>query len=152
MNLAYQDDIGNPIRRLRRAPHISSEQEWIFHHQMQVDLEPGLATITTSIGGYGLGSYGGIPYGGAAYRSPEVMLRWSDDATKTWSNDHMASAGALAEYRMRVIWRRLGRSRDRVYELVATDAVPWRIADAYLQATPGFAPQERLLKQIGKIA
>ena len=154
MNLAYQDDIGNPIRRLRRAPHISSEQEWIFHHQMQVDLEPALGMVPAGPSGYGMGPYGGIPYGAGntLYRTPEISLRWSDDATKTWSNDHLASAGATGEYRTRVIWRRLGRSRDRIYELVATDAVPYRVCDAYLLATPGFAPQERLSKQMGKVA
>ena len=31
-----------PIQRIRTAPHISNEQEWMFHQQLQVYLESGL--------------------------------------------------------------------------------------------------------------
>lgn len=117
MSTEFHDEDGDPIRRMRRAPHISQEQEWIFHHQLQVDLEPGLALQV------GQGS------------DPQIILRWSDDGAKTWSNQHWAPAGKVGEYRKRIIWRRLGRSRDRVYEIVVTDPIPWRIVDAYLKVS-----------------
>lgn len=103
------------IQRIRRAPHISNEQEWTFHTQLQVYLESGLANIS------GPGN------------SPIISLRFSDDGGHTWSNSHFASAGMIGQYRTRCMFRRLGRSRDRVYELTCTDPIPWRIVDAYLK-------------------
>ena len=44
-----------------------------------------------------------------------------------------------------------GRARDRVYEISTTDPVPWRIIDAYLDADPGYKPQERLAHTYGKV-
>lgn len=35
-------DFGNPIRRVRRAPHIAKEEARIFHHELQVAVETGL--------------------------------------------------------------------------------------------------------------
>jgi hypothetical protein len=39
--------------------------------------------------------------------------------------------GRLGEYRTRAIWRRLGQSRDRVFELVISDPVKRVIVDAW---------------------
>jgi hypothetical protein len=71
--------------------------------------------------------------------NPEVMLRWSDDGSHTWSNEHWASMGKLGEYGKRVIWRRLGMTtklRDRVYEVSGTDPVKIAIMGAELSVTP----------------
>lgn len=87
----------------------------------------------------------------AVYRDPQVMLHWSDDGGKTWGNEHWVSAGAIGKFLTRILWRRLGRARDRVYELVVTDPIPWRIVDAYLDASPGYQPQERYASQIAKV-
>jgi hypothetical protein len=66
-----------------------------------------------------------------------MMLRWSDDGSKTWSNEHWTSGGAMGKYRTRAKWSRLGAARDRVFELVCTDPIPWRVIDAYVQVDPG---------------
>lgn len=62
------------------------------------------------------------------------MLRWSNDAGKTWSNTYELSAGPIANYRGRVIQRMLGRARKRIWEVSWTDPIPWRFADAYVEA------------------
>ena len=135
----YQDN-GSAIRRFRRAPHISSEQQRIFHSQMQLDMDVGDGPIPPLLDG------AGNP------RDPQVMLRWSDDGGSTWGNEHWVGAGQAGNYKTRVIWNRLGMSRDRVYEVAVTDPIPWRIVEAYLKATPGFqVPTERLNKQMAKI-
>jgi hypothetical protein len=61
------------------------------------------------------------------------MLRWSDDRRQTWSNEHWASIGAIGEYKARAIWRRLGSSRMRNYEVTISDAVERMIYGAYLK-------------------
>jgi hypothetical protein len=61
------------------------------------------------------------------------MLRWSDDTGQTWSNEHWQNCGFAGQYSTRVIYRRLGNSRYRVYEWSATDPIPWAISDAFLR-------------------
>lgn len=42
MSINFYDDLGNTIRRVRRSAPIANEQQWIFHHQVQIDCETGL--------------------------------------------------------------------------------------------------------------
>ncbi len=136
----FVTDNGNTIRRMRRAPHVSTEQEWIRHFSLQVDFEMGLGPMPPLLDG------AGNP------RGPIATLSWSDDGGHTWSNGHMRDLGQGGQYKSRAIWRRLGRSRDRVYQIECADPVPIRIVDAYLKAAPGFEPQERITKQYAKVS
>ena len=113
-NTYYQDVDGREIRRIRRTPLLTSQQQWIFFKQLQLFIETGLGTIS----GQG--------------EDPVITLRWSDDGGKTWGNLHTLPIGRQGDYRRRVIWRRLGRSRNRVFELSCSDPVPYRILDAFM--------------------
>lgn len=116
MGSEYTTDVaGREIRRLRRAPAIMDENNRIFYSEFEVDLEPGLGTVS------GQGS------------SPELMMRFSNDGGKTWSNERTASAGKIGEYNVRVHWHRLGAARRRVFEVSVSDPIPWRITGAYLE-------------------
>jgi hypothetical protein len=68
---------------------------------------------------------------------PKMSLRWSDDNAHTWSNSYTRSCGKAGEYKKRVRWLRLGRARDRIFEISCSDAVGYRIVDAYLEMAPG---------------
>ena len=77
--------------------------------------------------------------GSATQIDPQVMLRWSDDGSHTWGNEHWRSMGLSGQYGRRVIWRRLGMTlklRDRVYEVSGTDPVKIAIMGAELQVSP----------------
>lgn len=113
------DVAGTALRRMRRASHISQENQWLFHQSLQVDLEAGIGAAS------GQGS------------DPQAMLRWSDDGGHAYGQEHWVSAGAQGAYRARALWRRLGRSRDRIYEVVVSDPVPWRLINGYLLAEQG---------------
>ena len=52
----------------------------------------------------------------------DVMLRFSDDGGKTWSDPIVESTGELGDYEGRVIFGPLGTARDRVYEVAISDA------------------------------
>lgn len=106
-----------PIRRVRRAPVVQQDDQWIFHKDFQLDLKTGIGLdgATTTQG-----------------HDPQVMLRWSNNGGRTWSNEHWVSAGKIGQYRRRALWRRLGRARNRVYELTVSDPVAWQIVAAYL--------------------
>jgi hypothetical protein len=136
----FATDFGNPIQRLRRSPHINLEKEWVFHHEMQVDLEAGLGPIPPLLDGNGVA------------RDPQLMLRWSDDGGRTWSNQYFVGVGQAGNYKTRAVWRRLGRSRQRIYEVSCSDPIPWRVVDAYLKATPAYQAEERLVSKYAKIA
>lgn len=41
-SINFVSDAGNPIRRVRRFPHISNEQAWQFHTRLWLDVEVGL--------------------------------------------------------------------------------------------------------------
>lgn len=110
---------GGPIRRLRRAPGIADEHRYQKYSIFEVLCETGL----------------GLQVGQGA--DPQMMMRYSDDAGHTWSNERLASAGRTGEYRKRVYWDRCGVSRHRVFEVSATDPVPWRLINAFLNNRQG---------------
>ena len=125
MSINHLDDAGSLIRRIRRAPVISEENLWLFHHQVEVDLETGVGPTPPLLDGAGNA------------RDPMISLRFSDDGGHRWSNTYSVGAGKVGEYRKRAIWRRLGRSRERIYEVSVSDPVRWRLIDAYVQLSPG---------------
>jgi len=114
--LNYTDN-GTEIRRVRRAPHLISDYQRQYFHELQVHFQPGV----------------GLPNGSA----PQAMLRWSDDGGSTWSNEHWSSIGVQGAYQNRAIWRRLGQARDRIFEVVVTDPVKAVITAANLKADAG---------------
>lgn len=139
MSIAFLTDNGSNIRRVRRAPHVSSEQARIRHRKLQIDVETGLGPEPPLLDGQG------------KPRDPQMMLCWSNDSAHTWSNIYTKGCGQSGEYKKRVFWGRLGAPRDRVYEMSVTDPIDWKIIDAYLDADPGFATSERLAKQYAKV-
>jgi hypothetical protein len=61
---------------------------------------------------------------------PQIMLSYSDDGGRLWSNSLWRSAGQLGDYRARAVWRRLGQFRARQIKLVMTDPF-YRLAISY---------------------
>lgn len=121
MDLSLLDDNGTAIRAYRRSPIVTEEMEWIYHSQLVLDFDTGLGPQPPLLDG------AGNP------RQPQVMLRWSDDRGKTWSNVYALDLGFAGQYKTRVIKRRLGRSRYRVYEISVTDKVKRVLVDGYLK-------------------
>jgi hypothetical protein len=114
---SYLDDAGTPIHRIRTAPHVSDEELLTNFDSLQLDIQTGV--------------------GGTAQCAP--ILDWSDDHGHTFSNarppDSPAS-GIATQLTDRVIWRRLGQSRDRVFRVTITDAADIALINAYLRTRP----------------
>ena len=89
----YYDDAGVPIIGIRTAQPIfdKNELENIKITKLVVDVEGG--------------------YSGVAW------LSWSNDGGHTWSNEYECSLGEVGEYKTRLIWRRLGSPRNRIFRL-----------------------------------
>jgi len=117
-NDIYTDD-GNTIRRLRRAPHLTTDLQRQFFEELQIQFQPGVG-LTTGQG-----------------QDPQAMLRWSNDGGSTWSNEHWVSIGKIGQYQNRAIWRRLGWSRDRIFEVAVSDPIKAVIVSANLKASAG---------------
>lgn len=113
------DDVGNPIRRLRRTPIICTEWNWIYYNSMLLDMATGIGNIVDP------------------GQDPQVLVRWSNDFGRTWGNDHFLSAGRMGEYNTRVHLHQMGRSRGRTYEIVVSDPVPWDLVEGYVDIDGG---------------
>lgn len=128
-------DFGNAIRGYRRSPTLAVENKWVYFPQIEFDAEVGLGVSAEDIALW-TAVQGAPPLtdGDGNARPPQIMLRWSDDAGKRWSNTYSLSVGSVGEYNKRVIKRMLGRARKRIWEVSWTDPIPWRFADAYVEA------------------
>jgi hypothetical protein len=117
LSTTYTDN-GNPLVSMRTAQHLFDKKDLdhIFIRRLILDMETGIGD-----GAYSFET--GI--------NPQAALAWSDDGGHTWSNQYTASMGAAGRYRTRVIWRRLGHSRDRIFQVTISDPVKKILIGAY---------------------
>ena len=114
----YTDD-GQQVKRMRRAPHLTTDLQRQYFEELQLQFQPGVGLST------GQGN------------DPQAMLRWSSDGGSTWSNEHWTTIGKIGKYTNRAIWRRLGTARDRIFEVTVSDPVKTVIVSANLKMTAG---------------
>lgn len=81
--------------------------------RVQIDLETGVGLTT------GQGS------------NPQIMLRFSKDGGRQWSNEHWRTMGAMGKYKTRATWRQLGRCHDIIFNIAVTDPIKPVILGAY---------------------
>lgn len=116
-DLSTYTDNGGVIRRMRRAPHINSGRRRLVYHKAELDMETGVGLVS------GQGS------------DPQVMLRWSDDGGSSFGSEYWVGSGKLGARQSRAIWRRLGASRDRVFEVAVSDPVKSTLIGMELELT-----------------
>jgi len=114
----YTDD-GQNVKRLRRAPHLTTDLQRQYFEELQLQFQPGVGLST------GQGD------------DPQAMLRWSSDGGSTWSSEHWTTIGKIGKYTNRAIWRRLGTARDRIFEVTVSDPVKAVIVSANLKMAAG---------------
>src|SRR5258708_34174555 len=121
------------MKGARRAPPAGLKNRGVSSREKNPEVERGLGKDPPLLDG-----------GGNA-RDRQIMLRWSRDYSKTWSNEYQLACGQAGQFRRRVRKSKMGSSKTgMVFELSMTDPIPWRLVEAYLEATPGFVAQERL--------
>jgi hypothetical protein len=114
MSLDYTDDDGLPIQYQRAFPHLLNEDRNLFHHRFELYMETGL--------------------------TPQMLvgLDWSDDRGHTFKAlVPFHTSGGAGQLSARIVWRRLGRSRDRVYRVGVQGTGKVALTDAFLEVTPG---------------
>jgi hypothetical protein len=119
LNRSVYTDDGQNVKRLRRAPHLTTDLQRQYFEELQLQFQPGV----------------GLDVGQGD--DPQAMLRWSNDGGSTWSNEHWTTIGKIGKYTNRAIWRRLGTARDRIFEVSVSDPVKAVIVSANLKMTAG---------------
>jgi hypothetical protein len=138
---SYDEFVGGvhaPIVRTRIGPTVSTESKWGFINEFQVDFETGLGPIPP------LTDANGNP------RDPYAMFSYSTDFAKTFGNERMIACGQAGNYQLRAVDRRLGKYRNWTPKVTVSDAIPWSIADAYINPTQDAAP--RYSKSVARVA
>jgi hypothetical protein len=119
LDLDTYTDNGDLIQRIRRTQTLRSDKR-LFFGLGTIDMESAVAN--------------------ASYPDPKVMLRYSDDDGRTWSNEKQLSLGAVGEYGKRVRIPPTGSTkpgRGRVWELSMTDGVKFALFGADVDVEAG---------------
>lgn len=119
---------GSAVRRQRVAPAVFDQFNLVLTRTLEILLEMGLGTSY----GTGISPQTFLAGGTSSGIDPQLVIEASDDGGKTYGNARQASAGKIGEYKKRLRFSRMGLSVDRVYRLTASDPIPWRIVDAYI--------------------
>lgn len=98
-------DNGTAIAREIISRHVYKGAAAVVIDKLYIDMEVGV----------GLTSGQGV--------NPQVMLQVSKDNGNTWGTEIWKTIGAIGEYLTRVVWRRLGQSKDWLFKLRVTDPV-----------------------------
>ena len=152
-------DNNHTVRRLRRAPHLTSDLQRQYFDELQLQFQPGVGIQgfsrdrNTYLGNtYVIGASSSLViayqdidvladpnqiYTSDVLSKPQAMLRWSSDGGSTWSKEYWQEIGQQGKYTHRAIWRRLGWSRDRIFEVVVSDPIKAVIVSANLKASAG---------------
>jgi hypothetical protein len=120
-SLNYFDDNGALIQYTRAFPHLIGENQFHYDHRLELLMEMGAQTASAPL--------------------PVIGLDWSDDHGHTFNHaiSRTINAAASGNYTQRAAFRRLGKSRDRIYRVGVTARSKIALIDTYLEATPGFA-------------
>jgi hypothetical protein len=113
LDAAALTDAGQPIIRRIRGRHFFEESNLISIRSLILDMETGI---------------------GGSVSNPQVMLRVSKDGGRTWTMERWTSLGEVGEYKTRAHFRRLGISRDWLFEISVSDPVRFAVVNAYVDA------------------
>jgi len=105
-------DAGNPIVYRRAFPHLVNSGAMNFYDNFYADMEVGQSQD------------GSIPI---------LTLRWSDDRGESFKTPLMQSMGQGGSYITSIKFNKLGRARDRVFELSWSASVKTALSGAYVQ-------------------
>lgn len=131
--------IVRPIVRTRIGPSIIDEggQIPVPINEFQVDFQMGLGPEPPLLDGNG------------KPRDPYAMFSYSEDFGQTFTAERMISCGQAGNFKAVAVDRRLGSWRSFTPKVTVSDAIPWRLVDAYVNGTQDKSP--RLAKSYAKI-
>ncbi len=108
MSMGINTENGEPKHWLRSFRVPNDENKLHSYSSVEIDMEKGGSDV--------------------------VQIRYSNDGGVSWFGPRTASTGLTGEYSRRVIFRRLGISRDRSFEISGHTTGPVAIVGAYARA------------------
>lgn len=113
-------EYGNTMRFLVTTPPVHDDRKRIFLPRFEIEVEAGEGNPADPV------------------TPPVIMLRWSKDGGKTWSQlQPFRSMGLVGEYFKRLRWLNLGNARTWIFELSCTDPVRRVIIGTYADTYKG---------------
>lgn len=132
------DHDGQQIVRVRTTPHVTNALKRVKHKEIQIDAEVGqnstltdkqqefdpfgVLTADDAPGGLLINPHERevllafpIPIQDKFLATSKIKVEWSDDGGFNWSKGRIEDMGRAGETRKRIIFRRLGMARDRIY-------------------------------------
>jgi len=115
----FTDD-GDVMQAVRVTRYTDAQRRRVFYHRLELHMKTGVGNVLEP------------------GDDPQIMLQWSDDGGENWSREKWASLGKIGKTKTRVIWRKLGRSRERIFRFKITDPVNRILIALYADITVGY--------------
>lgn len=123
-----------PVTWLRQAQQVKTNMNRLFYNSFLLNIEVGQSyDLTDSITPPTAGS-SFIP---VTSLDSKVILYYSDNSGRSWSEGLEQSTGSLGEYETRVEWFKLGDSRSRIFKVTGSIPVSHNIIGAFIDVTSG---------------
>jgi hypothetical protein len=119
LDLDTYTENGTEIIRSRTTTYVHAEANPAYLDWLQVIIESGTGLTT------GQGS------------DPQIMMQYSDDGAKTWSNEKWRTMGKIGKYFRRVRWTQLGRFYQRVFRIMISDPIKVVLTEADIHISKG---------------
>jgi hypothetical protein len=121
LDLDTYDEDGETIRREADTAPIHGRGDMAIMHELFFDIEMGVG-LDGSVQG----------------SDPELIVSWSDDDGRTWSNEITVKLGKIGGYKSQARLWGLGQYRQRSIRIAISDPVPAHIMGlwANIEATP----------------
>ncbi len=121
------DAHGVPLVRDRITSYITDDMRNVRYNKLTIDMDTGI----------GLPVAPGVPG-----FDPQVLMRYSNNRGKNWSNERNLSAGRLGRTETRVIFPQLGSSYiGMAFWIRMTEPVPTSYNGAYIEMSPNNRPK-----------
>lgn len=111
LDLDVYTDLGQEIIRRRTTQIMHQNDRLMDWYEIVIDVTTATTTSTTA--------------------NPAIKLRYSDDAGRTWSSWLFEPLGKSGETKHRVVYRKLGASRRRKWEIECSENLALTIVGAY---------------------
>jgi hypothetical protein len=119
----YTDALGAPLRRQRIFPYITDQEKNQRYNRLTVDIDTGVGLS--------------VPSNQLGY-DPQLIMRYSWDRGKNWSNEQQQPIGKIGADDTRFFFPQLSSSRiGMTFELTITDPVPSYFNAAYIDISAG---------------
>jgi len=113
-------EFGSTMQLLCVTPMAHNDRKRIYVSRFELDVDSGIG-LTTGQG-----------------RDPQVMLRWSRDGGRTFSDlQQWHSIGVLGAYLQRLRWLKLGQGRQWCFQITCSDPVKRTIISAHADSKSG---------------